>query len=310
MKKNDFIMVLLFFVFGIQNQIFSQSYSYGIYPSPPTNIVTFPDWAEKNYFNRIDNVFKKNHLKSTDIVFIGNSITENGGSWASRFESNNVVNRGKVGDETEGVIKRLGEICYYKPAKVFLLIGINDLWRGRSVGLVSQNILNIADTIGKYSPTTKLFVQTILPTTNLGLVSEIKQANDILKANASVKNYTLIDLHSLFADPNDLLKSEYSLDGLHINEAGYSRLVNAARSFVITTSNTSNFTKKSSSNSPQLLTHGHQISIIGADNITIYNLKGSVIESSTNDLFTSTTLMNGVYMVKINQTAQKVIISQ
>lgn len=226
-------------IFGIQNESVSQTYSYGIYPTPPINILNYPANVEVHYFDRINNVFEKNPLKATDIVFLGNSITENGGSWATRFESLNARNRGIAGDETEGVIKRLGEICFYKPSKVFLLIGINDLWRGKSVELVSQNILNIADTISKYSSSTKLFVQTILPTTNQGLVTKIKQVNDVLKANASVKNYTLIDLHSLFADSNDLMRSEYTLDGVHLNEAGYAVWVNAEKGTVLNASNTS-----------------------------------------------------------------------
>lgn len=308
MKIFNLIIVLLFWGLGIPTQCFSQIYSYGIYPTPPTNIATFPDWAETNYFNRINNVFKIYPLKATDIVFLGNSLTENGGDWASRFKSTDVVNRGIVGDETEGVIKRLGEICYYKPQKVFLLIGINDLWRGKSVELVSQNILNIADTIRKYSPNTKLYVQTILPTTNQYLVSEIRQVNDILKKNDSIKKYTLIDLHPLFADPNDLLKNEYSLDGLHLNEAGYAVWVNAERSFIQITSNTSNLDAAAPDNSPSLTVQNNKISVVGAKCISIYNLKGSVIECSSNASFTSAPLMSGIYLVKINQTVHKVFI--
>ncbi|MBV5314717.1 MAG: hypothetical protein JZU47_15555 [Prolixibacteraceae bacterium] len=203
----------------------------GTYPTPPTNISTFNPDTETHYFNRI-NTFKADPLVGGDIVFLGNSITEFGGNWGIRFNSYIVKNRGISGDETQGVLQRLGEIYYSKPSKVFLLIGINDLWRNRTVQFVSQNILNIVDSITKYSPNSIIYVQTILPTTNQSLVSKIKQTNDILKDKQSFKNYTLIDLHPYFADINDMLKSNYTADGLHLNEQGYNLWVNFERKYV------------------------------------------------------------------------------
>ena len=66
-------------------------------------------------------------MNFNEIVFIGNSITEGGKNWSEKFNIPNIRNRGIGGDVTDGVLERLGEIIFFKPKAVFILIGINDL---------------------------------------------------------------------------------------------------------------------------------------------------------------------------------------
>ena len=58
---------------------------------------------------------------------LGNSLTENGGDWAARLGNKHVRNRGIIGDEVMGVYDRLHQILPGQPAKLFLLIGVNDV---------------------------------------------------------------------------------------------------------------------------------------------------------------------------------------
>ena len=192
-----------------------------IYPAETILIPNHSEWTKKHYPERIEE-FKANPLTFGDIVFIGNSITEQGGNWDKRLNNPKIKNRGISGDMTEGILARLGEIYYYKPKKVFIKIGINDLFTDNlSAEYVGNNILKIVDNIRLNSPKTKIYVQTILPTTTEKIILKIKTTNTILK-NASLKNtYTLIDLHSVFADENDMMKKELTVDGVHLNEAGY-----------------------------------------------------------------------------------------
>ena len=191
------------------------------YPSETILIPNHSEWTKKHYPEKIKE-FKANPLNSGDIVFIGNSITEQGGDWGKRLNNAKIKNRGISGDMTEGILARLGEIYYYKPSKLFIEIGINDLFTDNlSAEYVGNNILKIVDNIHLNCPKTKIYVQTILPTTTEKIILKIKTTNTILK-NASLKNsYTLIDLHTVFADENDMMKKELSVDGVHLNEAGY-----------------------------------------------------------------------------------------
>ncbi len=204
-----------------------------LYPSPDVVIPYHTEWTKNHYIKRIAE-FKANPLQYGDIVFIGNSITEQGGDWGQRFNNPIVKNRGIAGDVTDGVLNRLSEIYYYKPKKVFLKIGINDMFRDElSPDYVANNIQKIADKIHLESPETKIYVQTILPTSNnTSLKAKIATTNAIIKKSKQTDYYQVIDLHSIFADTNDLMISNYSSDGVHLRETGYILWQNYVKEFV------------------------------------------------------------------------------
>jgi lysophospholipase L1-like esterase len=203
-----------------------------LYPPAGTVIPAHSDWTKAHYPERIRE-FKKNPLNNNDIVFVGNSITEQGGSWAARFNDSTIRNRGISGDVTAGVLQRLGEIWYSKPRAVFILIGINDMWNDTlSAEYIATNIMKIAATIHWKSPHTRLYVQSILPTGFEKLTAKIKAVNDMLKSSAGKRTYSFIDLHSFFADEKDLIKKQYTVDGVHLTDNGYQQWVGVIKKYV------------------------------------------------------------------------------
>ncbi len=60
-------------------------------------------------------------------------------------------------------MKRIEEVTEGKPAKVFLMIGTNDLDREKSVTEVRDKIGEILEFIQKKSPQTKVYLQSVLP---------------------------------------------------------------------------------------------------------------------------------------------------
>lgn len=203
-----------------------------LYPSPSVVIPYHTQWTKTHYIKKIVE-FKANPLQFGDIVLVGNSITEQGGNWGQRFNNSKVKNRGIAGDVTAGVINRLAEIYYYKPKKVFLKIGINDLFQDNlTPEYVANTIKLIVDKIHLESPDTKIYVHTILPTANnTALKTKIVATNTIIKNSVS-SYYQVIDLHPLFADANDLMISSYTVDGVHLTEAGYVLWQNYIKEFV------------------------------------------------------------------------------
>lgn len=204
-----------------------------LYPSPDIVMPYHTEWTKNHYIQRIAE-FKANQLKTGDIVFIGNSITELGGNWSVRFSNSKVKNRGIAGDVTDGVVNRLAEIYYYKPKKVFLKIGINDLFRAELTSeYVANNIKSIVDKIHLESPETKIYVHTILPTSNnTSLKAKIVATNTLIKNSIQTNYYQVIDLYPIFADANDLMISDYTVDGVHLTEAGYNVWQNYIKEFV------------------------------------------------------------------------------
>jgi acetyl esterase len=192
-----------------------------LYPSAdyaPNYVI---EWSKTHYKERIKE-FKANPIHNDEIVMVGNSLTEGGKNWGSKLENHDVVNRGISGDVTEGVLMRIGEVCFTKPKAIFLLIGINDINGGnRGAEETLANIQKIVAKIHELTPRTKVYVQTILPTNYLKLVPTIAKVNKGLKEEALLKNYTVIDTHELFADEKDLMKPALTSDGVHLTDVGY-----------------------------------------------------------------------------------------
>jgi lysophospholipase L1-like esterase len=163
-----------------------------------------------------------------DIIFLGNSITQ-GVDWAELLQNKHARNRGISGDITYGVLERLKEITEGKPAKVFILIGINDIQHDIPDALIVNNYRRIIKQIKAESPKTKIYFHTLLPVNNeftqfkkhYNKDEHILFVNTELKKIAAEENITLIDLHPHFLDASNKLDKRYTFDGLHLNAEGY-----------------------------------------------------------------------------------------
>lgn len=184
---------------------------------------------------------KKEHFESLpdthgEIIFLGNSITD-GAEWFELFDGNpNIKNRGIGGDDTDGVLERLAEVTSSQPKQVFILIGTNDLAYGKTVDHVVSNHKKIVEQIRKDSPETEIFVQSVLPVEDAihwtRPNASILDINDQLRSYCEAEEITYLDLNSRFSDDNGKLDKQYSLDGLHLNAAGYLEWVKMVKEYI------------------------------------------------------------------------------
>lgn len=189
--------------------------------------LTLPDV----YPIRVELFNSMSHSKK-DIVFLGNSITF-WTDWSELVKSKHLKNRGIPGDVTFGVLKRLDEVINGKPAKVFILIGINDLGRNIPDSIILRNYERMVSRIKAGSPATRIYLQTILPTNEsfnklkhlYKKEASISYINSKMKEMAIRKKVVFVDLHSHFADDQGRLKKEYTWDGVHLTLAGYRKWV-------------------------------------------------------------------------------------
>ena len=191
-------------------------------------IPKYPDSLFATYYHQRLSLFQSLPHTKGDIIFVGNSITD-GSEWNELFDDKRIKNRGISADITAGVIHRLDEIVHRKPAKVFLMIGTNDLARNIPEDSVVKNILIIADYLRQQTPATKLYIQSILPvndvygkfTGHTNKATQINKVNAQLQSKAAEKKYTYIDLYTPFSDQKGKLKAELSNDGLHLKGTAY-----------------------------------------------------------------------------------------
>jgi lysophospholipase L1-like esterase len=173
-------------------------------------------------------LFKSYPNSKKDIIFLGNSITQ-GVDWAELLQNSHCKNRGISGDITYGVLERLHEVTEGQPAKVFVLIGINDIEHNIPDTLITNNYRRIIRQIKAESPKTKIYFETLLPVNNeftqfkkhYNKDEHIAFVNTELKKIAEEEKINLIDLHPHFLDASNKLDKRYTQDGLHLNADGY-----------------------------------------------------------------------------------------
>lgn len=191
------------------------------------------------YYQRVT-LFEVLPTDTTDIIFLGNSITD-GAEWFELLDNRHCKNRGISGDTTSGVYDRLGVITKGQPSKVFLLIGINDLGRGATTDAVFDGIVRIVQRLQSESPRTEIYLLSILPVNDsTGLFtghtarwSEIVPLNTRLSEMAKERCITFIDLfpHLALSD-EEKLDLRYSNDGLHLMGAGYKKIAEVISPFI------------------------------------------------------------------------------
>ena len=188
--------------------------------SPKKMDNNFSPW----YFER-KSTFEILPTKSNSIVFLGDSITE-GAEWGELFQNSAFVNRGISGDTTDGVLNRVNDITNARPDKVFIMIGINDLAKGKSVSYILNNYQKIINQFKTETSETRIIVQSILPVDNSIIKNPIPKTQNIIEVNNELESLCkknsidFINLYPLFANDN-VLSREYTSDGLHLNGDGY-----------------------------------------------------------------------------------------
>jgi hexosaminidase len=217
----------------------------GLFLNAQLKFSYIPEASLTTYYQQRASLFSSLTQTSGDIIFLGNSITD-GGEWSEMFNDLKIKNRGISGDISAGVLNRLEEVIDRKPAKLFVMIGINDLAGGISVDSLLKNILLIAGQVQQSSPTTRLFIQSLLPVNDYfkkfpghtKRLNEIIQVNKLLEKNARAYHYQFIDLFNHFKNADGKLDTAYTNDGLHLTGNGYMLWKHIIYPFIYGLSNT------------------------------------------------------------------------
>ncbi|OUN58621.1 GDSL-type esterase/lipase family protein [Alistipes sp. An66] len=186
-------------------------------------------FAQGEYHYQRRSLFNVLPLHSSDIVFLGNSITD-GCEWAELFQNRHVKNRGISGDRTAWLLDRLDSIIAAHPKKLFLMIGTNDLAAGISPEEIVRNVARLIDRFQTESKWTKIYVQSILPVNGKDFSKYrghyehahlIVPTNKRLEALCDEKGVQYLDVWGALADHEGKLDKRYTNDGLHLMGPGY-----------------------------------------------------------------------------------------
>ena len=171
------------------------------------------------------------------IVFLGDSITALN-DWNSLLKYPCIINAGIPGNTTDNIKSRLDAAISIKPQKLFLMMGINDLLRGKDVSYVLTNYEITLNDIKMQLPGTKIYMQSVLPINNdiskIGKIEpqKIIELNTKLKELAEKNKIQFIDLYPFFCGADNKMYKEYAYDGVHPSPAGYAVWKNLIEKYI------------------------------------------------------------------------------
>ncbi|MEO5360040.1 MAG: GDSL-type esterase/lipase family protein [Nitrospirota bacterium] len=165
------------------------------------------------------------------IVFLGDSLTAYA-DWNELFPSDNIINRGISGNTTQDIYNRLGAVIKDAPKKIFIMVGINDIIRGKSVDDLILTYNKILKVLINRLPNADIYVISVLPVNfsgdlyNLYVNTTVIAANEKIKQ--SVKKHTkkdkvkFLDIYGTFTKSGTSgLIPMYTYDGIHLTHQGY-----------------------------------------------------------------------------------------
>ncbi|MBQ6774483.1 MAG: hypothetical protein IJP48_10550 [Synergistaceae bacterium] len=171
------------------------------------------------------------NLSDKVIIMLGDSLTDNTPfNELTQFRFH-IKNRGISSDNTRGVLHRINESGIDNAAKIFILLGINDIGNGIELTESMRNYRTIIDSIKKISPETRIYIQSVFPVDHKKLENNarcrrrtseaIKNFNAGLIKLADETQCSFIDTYSIFEVNNSgEMNNNYTDDGLHLNGAG------------------------------------------------------------------------------------------
>jgi lysophospholipase L1-like esterase len=172
-------------------------------------------------------VLKPKHLA----ILVGDSISLR--FPPGKLSEYRVLNQGISGETTAGLLKRLNVFDQTQPDVIFVMIGVNDLLRGRSDSEILEDQRRVIETLKAAHPEAKIVMQSILPHAVEQVTWEgrdrllaipnhrIKALNEAVEAIALTESVDFFNLYSLFANSEGNLRRELSSDGLHLSTQGY-----------------------------------------------------------------------------------------
>ena len=177
-------------------------------------------------------VFKVLPLNNSNIVFVGNSITNMHEWWEAFGSEGNIVNRGVWGTFIGETVQHIEAVAMGKPKKVFFMVGTNDLGKNgsRNIDDIIENTRIMVERLQKVSPATEIYIQGILPSVYNRVIEQLEETNERLKELCDEYGITYIDLW------NDLFSltqgNTHTLDGLHMKASGYQIWTKKIQEFV------------------------------------------------------------------------------
>ena len=196
---------------------------------------TKQDWARFYRYEKLNAELLASGVRP-DVVFMGNSITQN---WAKFnpdfFKNNNFVGRGIGGQTTSHMLVRFRrDVIDLNPRAVVIMAGINDIALNNGI-ITHENILNNIKSMCELAKLHKIKVIlcSVTPAVRFRWRPnvEFSPADEIIRLNAMIRDYAdsnripYVDYHSALVDERKGMNRKYHKDEVHPNSLCYAEVL-------------------------------------------------------------------------------------
>jgi lysophospholipase L1-like esterase len=158
-------------------------------------------------------------------VFVGSSSIRRWDSLENDFPGVHVINRGFGGSEASDVVRYLDRVVLpYRPSRVVVYAGDNDLARGKSPSQIVSDFRTIAERVHRELPKAQVVFLAIKPSlARWHLVESTREANALLQQMVREdRRRTYVDVFTPMLNGNGTPRPElFVADGLHLTPEGY-----------------------------------------------------------------------------------------
>ena len=194
------------------------------------NCLCAQDWANLSKYREANAKLALASSNENRIVFMGNSITEEWGTFHPEFFSGKpYINRGISSQTTPQMLLRFrADVINLNPELVIILAGTNDIAGNTgpsSIEMIAHNIISMAELA--MINDIKIILCSVLPVYDytwkpgLNPVGKISALNEIIRNYAQNNGVTYLDYYSSMTDDRKGLIEDYTYDGVHPNKLGY-----------------------------------------------------------------------------------------
>jgi len=165
-----------------------------------------------------------------EIVFVGDSVTDNWDDAGEFFPGLPYANRGILGQATPEMLLRFRrDVIELRPMAVVIMAGANDIDLGLSLEETRRNLASMAD-LARAHEIDVVFASNLPADDYVQNQTGNRPPGRLNELNAWIKGYALssengfIDYRPAVSDERGLLRKEFSEDGVRLNARGYAAL--------------------------------------------------------------------------------------
>jgi len=168
------------------------------------------------------------------VVFAGDSLTARC-QWGELLDNDSILNRGIDGDTVEGLYDRIDEIISHDPAKLFVMIGSNDIDFGLDTDKSLEYYELILAEVSSKLPDCEIYIESLIPESRKSVEDNLVyiEYNSLLEEICEKYGCTYIDLFDDYLDADGVPDADlFADDGNHLNGAGYEVWIEKVRGLV------------------------------------------------------------------------------